>query len=280
MMRFFFGLIAVLFIFQLTVTRAQALGQQCCPAGKVFNDGQCMTDAKEICRRTAEPVCGVLTGADIIRDFPVMEDACADVGTYLCSRPAVVSADVAQGSTKFCPVLVNSMVGTIPGAAALPPAVKLAATNACIAFWNVNLAGEQILSDAACAADETCVQNVCYVPGTYFLCNQATPQYKPKCESCLKTGGIWTAIGCVEHTAQGITDNLLKVGLGIAGGLALLMILVAAFEFSVSQGDPKLTNEAKERLQAAVIGLLFIIFSVTILQFMGVTILHIPGFGV
>jgi len=28
-----------------------------------------------------------------------------------------------------------------------------------------------------------------------------------------------------------------------------------------------------------VMGILFIIFSVTILQFIGVTVLHIPGFG-
>jgi hypothetical protein len=67
--------------------------------------------------------------------------------------------------------------------------------------------------------------------------------------------------------------------LGIAGGVALLTILSAAFLFSISQGDPKRTGQAKEMMTAAVIGLLFVIFSVTILQFLGVTVLHLPGFG-
>ena len=57
------------------------------------------------------------------------------------------------------------------------------------------------------------------------------------------------------------------------------MILVGAFMLSVSQGDPNKTKEAKEIITSAIIGLLFVIFSVTILQFVGVEILHIPGFG-
>jgi hypothetical protein len=283
MMRFFFGLIAVLFIFQLTVSRAQALGQACCPDGRTWLRGSCMIDTEEICTRIMAPACvigmgGAGTGA---QTFPAIAKMCIDGGVAACQAPGVVTANVALGAEKACPVLIVSAINAgSPGAAAsIPAPIMVGMVNACITAFNVTVGLDPVLTPAACADNETCVQNVCYEPGTYFLCNQATDQYKPKCEQCLQGGGIWTAIGCVEHSAQGITDNLLKVGLGIAGGLALLMILVAAFEFSVSQGDPKLTNEAKERLQAAVIGLLFIVFSVTILQFMGVTILHIPGFG-
>lgn len=91
--------------------------------------------------------------------------------------------------------------------------------------------------------------------------------------------GMWTAVGCIPTNATSIVQVFIKIGLSIAGGVALLMILVAGFMLTTSQGDPKRTNEAKELLTSAVIGLLFIIFSVTMLQFIGVRILQIPGFG-
>jgi hypothetical protein len=91
--------------------------------------------------------------------------------------------------------------------------------------------------------------------------------------------GIYTAVGCIPSTSEGIVAQLVKIGLGIAGGTALLMILAGSFMLSTSQGEPKRAGEAKELITSAVMGLLFIIFSVTILQFIGVTILRIPGFG-
>lgn len=91
--------------------------------------------------------------------------------------------------------------------------------------------------------------------------------------------GIWTAVGCIPTNATSIVQTLIKIGLSVAGGVALLMILAASFIFSTSQGDAKRTNEAKELITSAVIGLLFIIFSVTMLQFVGISVLHIPGFG-
>lgn len=117
---------------------------------------------------------------------------------------------------------------------------------------------------------------------------------KRNCEICIDDyEGIWTAIGCIEcaahrdggnpncenKSASSIIERLLRVGLTMAGGFALISILGAGLMFSISQGDPKRTNEAKELITAAVIGLLFIIFSVTILQFIGVNILRIPGFA-
>lgn len=99
------------------------------------------------------------------------------------------------------------------------------------------------------------------------------------CNRCQDSGGVWTAVGCITHTPGGIVNQITQVGLFIAGGIALLMIIIAAFKFTISKGDPKRVGEAKELLQSAIIGLLFIVFSVTILQFIGVTIFRIPGFG-
>lgn len=91
--------------------------------------------------------------------------------------------------------------------------------------------------------------------------------------------GIYTAVGCIGADSESIITRLVRIGLGIAGGLALLMILAGAFMFSTSQGEPKRASEAKELITSAVLGLIFIIFSVTLLQFIGVTILQLPGFG-
>ena len=86
-------------------------------------------------------------------------------------------------------------------------------------------------------------------------------------------------MGCIRHDGGSIVQSFIKIGLSVAGGSAVIMILIAGLMFTVSRGDPKRTGEAKDMLTSAVIGLLFIIFSITILEFIGVSILRIPGFG-
>lgn len=124
----------------------------------------------------------------------------------------------------------------------------------------------------------------------FNLCNQASPMAgadgespRQKCQKCqagtegsLGTG-VWTSLGCIQNDNQSLVASLLRIGLSLAGLIALLTILASAFMFSTSQGDVKRTNDAKEMLTSAIIGLIFIIFSITILQFIGVTILQIPG---
>lgn len=118
----------------------------------------------------------------------------------------------------------------------------------------------------------------------FEVCNQIPENFnggmRDTCIECQENEGIWTAIGCIEAQPQSIVATVVRIGLGLAGGVAILMILAAAFLFSTSQGDPKRTTQARDLITSAVIGLLFIIFSVTILQFIGVSILQIPDFGI
>lgn len=107
---------------------------------------------------------------------------------------------------------------------------------------------------------------------------------KERCIQCvggdeLGRAGIWTAIGCIPRSPEKIVNSLLRVGLGVGGGFSLIIILVSGFILSVSQGEPKRIDEAKQWLTSALVGLLFIIFSVTLLHFIGYTIFKIPGFG-
>ena len=105
------------------------------------------------------------------------------------------------------------------------------------------------------------------------------PEAFTKCVTCFGSGGIWTAVGCIPQTPEAIVKTLIEIGLIMSGAIVLIMILAGAFMLSTSQGDPKKTQDAKELITSAIIGLLFIIFSITILQFVGVSILRIPGFG-
>jgi hypothetical protein len=125
----------------------------------------------------------------------------------------------------------------------------------------------------------------------FSLCKQIPdgPQFNKQKDECLEcTGGsdkseekngVWTAIGCIKSDPQSIMQKLIKVGVGISGGVALITFLASGFIFSTSQGDPKAYGKAKEMMTSAIVGLIFIIFSVTVLQFVGYEILKIPGFG-
>ncbi len=121
---------------------------------------------------------------------------------------------------------------------------------------------------------------------TFYLCKQIPDaSQRAKCEACSERGGkdnvtgIWTAVGCIPTSQEGLVGSIIKIGLGLSGGFALLIMIAAGFMLSTSQGDPKKASEARELMTSAVMGLLFIIFSVVILQFIGISILKIPGFG-
>lgn len=128
-------------------------------------------------------------------------------------------------------------------------------------------------------------------PDVFSLCDQIADEQSEEKAACIAcTGGsteagssdaegVWTAIGCIQKDPQAIISKFINVGLGIGGGVALITFLAAGFIYSTSQGSPEKVKNAKEMMTASIIGLLFIIFSVTILQFIGWTILKIPGFG-
>lgn len=118
----------------------------------------------------------------------------------------------------------------------------------------------------------------------FNLCDQAGSEAsKTLCETCSTKGGLWTAFGCVPYGKDGnfssIIRAVLQLGLGIGGGVVVLMVLAGGFILSTSQGDPNRVKEAKEMVTSAVMGLVFVIFSITILRFIGIQILQIPGFG-
>ena len=88
-----------------------------------------------------------------------------------------------------------------------------------------------------------------------------------------------TALGPISTNPTGIVGSLMTILLSLSGGVAILLIIAAGYQLVVSQGNPEKVKEGRERLTSAIVGLLFLIFSVVILQIVGIDILHIPGLG-
>jgi hypothetical protein len=91
-------------------------------------------------------------------------------------------------------------------------------------------------------------------------------------------GGINTAIGCIPfNNITQFSGFFLRWTLGIGGGIAFVLIIFAGFMITTSAGNPQKIQAGKELLTAAIAGLALIIFSVFILELIGVRILQLPG---
>lgn len=104
--------------------------------------------------------------------------------------------------------------------------------------------------------------------------NIQNADYPKKCAS------VSTGLGINVSTDAGdLVKSVFGVILSISGGIALILIIISGYSLIFSQGNPEAVKAAQERLTSAVVGLLFIIFSLVILQIIGADILKIPGFS-
>ncbi len=84
-----------------------------------------------------------------------------------------------------------------------------------------------------------------------------------------------TALGNIRVTPSGLTMDILKLAVGVAGGVAFLLMIYGGFLFLISAGDPNKLQEATDTIMSAIAGLLMIIFSIFLLNLIGVRILNI-----
>jgi hypothetical protein len=104
----------------------------------------------------------------------------------------------------------------------------------------------------------------------------------PCAEGALNADGICekvsTGLGIdINVSPEGFVKSFFGILLSISGGIALLLIIISGYKLIASRGNPERVTEAKDRFTSAIIGLLFIVFSLVILQIIGVDILHMPG---
>ncbi|MBU1031457.1 pilin [Patescibacteria group bacterium] len=109
-------------------------------------------------------------------------------------------------------------------------------------------------------------------------CSESGGKPTEGCTNNDKSPAIATAIGCIHTNPAEFAKDLLTWVIGIGGGIAFLMMLLGAFQMLTSAGNPETLQAGRDRLTSAVIGLLFIIFAVLLMQIIGVDILGIPEF--
>jgi len=124
-----------------------------------------------------------------------------------------------------------------------------------------------------CANNAPCVQQS---SGNY-KCQESGPQPSITISNPCPNGYCQTAIGQIPLDITAFIKKLFQVILSLSGGVALILIIYGGYRLSLSQGNPEKVQQAKEIITSAIVGLLFIILSVTILQVIGVNVLGLTN---
>jgi hypothetical protein len=139
--------------------------------------------------------------------------------------------------------------------------------------WQSDTSG--LLNTACCVPPASCGFTSATPAPTVFLIQRPPLDVHANC-----TGDeISSAIGCIPlATTTAFASFWLRWSLGVGGGVSLLLVIYAGFLYMSSKGDPEKIQEAKGFITAALGGITVLIFSVFILELLGVRILQIPGF--
>ena len=119
-------------------------------------------------------------------------------------------------------------------------------------------------------------------------CNQGINPTPPatwnKCHQCLydaygneATGSYYTVFGCVATQPQAFVQSILSIVFGISVGIAFLAVLAGSGIVLTSGGSAERLQTGKDIIISSLFGILLIIFSVFLLNFVGYDILRIPG---
>jgi len=101
-------------------------------------------------------------------------------------------------------------------------------------------------------------------------------------------GRWYTIIGCIntnlgsfqrEGAAASVIQTLLNLVFSVAGGIALLYFLYGSFLVLTSQAEPEKLNQGKRAIYGAVVGIIFCLSSVFIINLLASGVLKVPGFG-
>ena len=82
--------------------------------------------------------------------------------------------------------------------------------------------------------------------------------------------------GELDSRVKNLVNNILSFAIGIAGGVAFLLLIYGGFKFMFSFGNPENIQQGREIITSAIIGLLVVVFSVFLLRLIGISILGLP----
>ncbi|MBI3366157.1 hypothetical protein HY041_00825 [Candidatus Roizmanbacteria bacterium] len=101
-------------------------------------------------------------------------------------------------------------------------------------------------------------------------------------------GKQYTMLGCIgtnlgtfqkEGAVAGVVQTLLNIVFSIVGGVAFLSLIYGSFIIMTSQSNPERLNYGKRVVYGAIVGVIFSLSSVFLVNLIGSGILKIPGFG-
>ena len=118
---------------------------------------------------------------------------------------------------------------------------------------------------------------------TTLLIDQTTNQALPA-----QKGRMYTMFGCIatdlgsfqsEGAAASVVQTILNLIFSITGGAALLALIYGAFLVLTSQAEPEKLNQGKRIIFGAIIGVVFTLGSVFLVNLLASGVLKIPGFN-
>jgi hypothetical protein len=111
-------------------------------------------------------------------------------------------------------------------------------------------------------------------PGTWICTTPLAPG------GCTGTPGfVCSALGDIPTDPTELVKWILKNAIIMGGGIAFLLSMWGGITIILNGGNPEKINEGKEIIGSAITGLLFIVFSVFLLRFIGFDVLQLPGFS-
>lgn len=99
------------------------------------------------------------------------------------------------------------------------------------------------------------------------------------CSKCVKDRGTWTeAFGCIITTPEGVFTALIRIVLGVMGGVALIRITYLGIITAQSDDEGKIA-EARKGVIATLAGIALVVLAVLILRVIGVNVLDVVPAG-
>jgi len=105
--------------------------------------------------------------------------------------------------------------------------------------------------------------------GVFVLTNLPAPALASTGWTVKTVFGIEISGGTGATPLADLVNQLLVILYSLAGLCAVLMIILGAYRYMAAAGNPKDTQEAKETIQSAIIGLVMILTAAVIAELIG-----------
>jgi len=281
----------------MTPTPAYAVGAggQCCPAGYQYNNNNCLSDqVMAMCSNFALnppaficsipiniPVVGGISWCDVPGVRQAVVTACQgiigpDMNAVSLAKQFCDAGILAIKSWILEPACFIPPAGGDQVCFSIPPdavnGIIDPARTQCMNTAQAALEpiiGLQPVKDIQCDSGLTC--DGAHVPP---VCQQGLPP-----PFCSGNEHVWTALGCLDIRGKETIQQILFWAIGIGGGIAIIMIIIAAIQITTARGDAKRVQAGRELLFSVLVGVIMIVLAVVLLQFLGITVLGLGGLG-